>query len=283
MSKTPLCRICSSQSQERFKAKILSKYDISYYFCENCGFLQTETPFWLEESYNESINLSDTGFLLRSLALAEIASVVIYFLFDKSARHLDFAGGHGLFTRRMRDIGFDFFWSDKFTANLLARGFEYRPEEGGIELITAFETFEHFTDPLAEIETMLAISRNILFTTDLLPSPVPHPTDWYYYGLEHGQHISFFSSKTLKFIAKKYGLYLYSAHSIHLLASKKINPTHLELLLAFRKYGLFLYVKKRLKSKTVGDSITLKKRVADMTVGNATVYMKSFREKKKIT
>jgi hypothetical protein len=263
MSKTPSCRICSSQSQERFKAKILSKHGISYYFCENCGFLQTEAPFWLEEAYDESINLSDTGFLLRSLALAEIVSVVIYFLFDKSGRHLDFAGGHGLFTRRMRDIGFDFFWSDKYTANLLARGFEYRPEEGGIELITAFETFEHFTDPLAEIETMLPISRNILFTTDLLPDPVPDPTDWYYYGLEHGQHISFYSLKTLRFIAKKFDLYLYSVRPIYFLTSRRINPAYLKLLLACRKFGLFLYVKKRLKSRAVDDSVLLRNKTGN--------------------
>jgi hypothetical protein len=244
--------------------------------------LQTEAPFWIEEAYDESINLSDTGVLLRSLALAEIVSVVIYFFFDKNARHLDFAGGHGIFTRRMRDIGFDFFWSDKYTENIFARGFEYQQGENGIELITAFEAFEHFTDPLAEIETMLAMSRNILFTTDLLSNPVPHPTGWYYYGLEHGQHISFYSLETLQFIARKYGLHLYSARPMHILTPRKINQAYLKLLIAYRKFGLFLYVKKRLISRTVGDSIVLSQRAADMVKHLKPEYTERLLKKKKI-
>lgn len=47
------CKICGSETSQKFKAKILVKYDINYYHCENCGFLQTEEPFWLEEAYKE--------------------------------------------------------------------------------------------------------------------------------------------------------------------------------------------------------------------------------------
>jgi len=251
------CRICSFPVQELFRAKILSKYYISYYACDNCGYLQTETPFWITESYAESINMSDTGSLLRSLNLAEIASVIIYFFFDKDARYLDFAGGYGLFVRRMRDIGFDFFWTDKYTTNLIARGFEYQKTDD-IALITSFESFEHFADPLCEIETMLSISRSILFTTELLPNPVPLPSDWHYYGLEHGQHISFYSEKTLEFIARRYSLHLYSIGPVHLLTSRSMPASYLRLLLRCRKFGLFLYIKQRMKSRTVHDSIFLK-------------------------
>jgi len=120
----------------------------------------------------------------------------------------------------MRDIGFDFYWNDKYTQNIFARGFE-----GGLldnyEAITTFESFEHFVEPIKEIENMLLISKNIIFTTELLPSPVvPYPDKWWYYGLEHGQHISFYSEKTLNYIAKKYNLFLYKVGSIHLLHKK---------------------------------------------------------------
>ncbi len=37
---------------------------------------------------------------------------------------LDYAGGYGVFTRLMRDIGFDFYWHDPYTQNLFANGFE---------------------------------------------------------------------------------------------------------------------------------------------------------------
>jgi hypothetical protein len=253
------CRICSALSKEVFKAKILGKYNVAYYFCNKCEFLQTERPYWLEEAYQISINASDTGSLLRSLVHAELVSVIIYFLFDKQSKCLDFAGGYGVFTRRMRDIGFDFYWQDRYTQNLFARGFEYTDNIGDIEVLTSFESFEHFENPIREVETMLSFSKSIIFTTELLPYPVPQPDEWHYYGLNHGQHISFYSLKTLQFIADKYGLNLYAAHPMYILTSKNINSIQLKLLLKLRRFGLFIYVKKKMKSRTVSDSIELTK------------------------
>jgi hypothetical protein len=238
-------------------AKILSKYDVVYYQCGTCGFLQTEEPFWLTEAYHESMTLSDTGGLLRSLSLAETISVIIYFLFDRNARYLDFAGGYGLFTRRMRDIGFNFCWQDRYSPNLFARGFEYSEDAGDIELVTSFESFEHFSEPMREIETILELSKNIVFTTELLPSPVPGPKEWYYYGLRHGQHISFYTLRTLQYIADRYGLKLYSEYPIHILTPKTISPAVLRLLLRLRRFGLFLYVKKNMRSRTAEDSVAI--------------------------
>jgi Methyltransferase domain len=254
------CRICASATHEIFKARILSKYNVAYYHCATCGFLQTEEPYWLDEAYHTSITTSDTGGLLRNLALAETCSVLIYFLFDKYARYLDFAGGYGIFTRRMRDIGFDFYWDDRYSTNLLARGFEYTEELGKVEAVTTFESFEHFSNPLKEIETMFLFSKNIIFTTDLLPSPVPKPEEWYYYGLHHGQHISFYSNRTLEFIASKYNLNYYSIGSLHFFTEKKIEPALIKLFLKLKKIGLFLFVKKNMISRTTGDSIELTRR-----------------------
>jgi len=255
----PSCRICASSTRECFTAKILKKYDVVYYICDNCGFLQTEEPYWLEESYHAAITVSDTGGLLRSLSLTEITSILIYFLFDKNARYLDFAGGYGLLTRRMRDIGFNFYWQDRYSPNLLARGFEYNNDLGTVEVVTSFESFEHFENPLEEIETMLSVSKTIIFTTDLLPNPIPKPDDWYYYGLHHGQHISFYSSQTLQFIANRYHLNLYSIDSLHILTERYFHPLQLKLLLKLRRFGLFYYVKRNVKSKTVADSIEMAK------------------------
>jgi len=257
MDKISCCRICASSSREIFRTKVLRKYDIAYYYCDTCGFLQTQEPFWLQEAYEESITLPDTGGLLRSLSLAEIVSVLICFNFDRNARYLDFAGGYGVFARRMRDIGFDFYWQDRYSPNLFARGFEYTPDAGKIELITSFESFEHFSEPLKEIESMLALSKNIVFTTDLLPAPIPGPEEWYYYGLQHGQHVSFYSMKTLRYIADRYGLKLYSVHPVHILTPKAISSFALKLLLRLRRFGLFLYIKRIMKSRTVPDSISL--------------------------
>lgn len=249
------CKICASESKSIFNAKILNKYDINYYHCSNCGFLQTEDPYWLNEAYEESINLSDTGIMKRNLHLSKIASIVIFFFFKHNEKFVDFAGGYGIFTRLMRDIGFDFYWHDLYTTNLLARGFEYKSfENEKIELITSFESFEHFVDPIEEIENMLAISKSILFSTQILPVQTPSPHDWWYYGLEHGQHISFYEIRTLKYIADKYKLnFLTNGRNIHLLTDKDINPFLFKALLESYRVRMENIIPLMLKSRTVDD------------------------------
>ena len=125
-------------------------------------------------------------------------------------------GGYGLLTRLMRDMGFDFYWLDPFAENFLARGFEYGDSQRKPNVVTAFEVFEHLFDPLQEIEKIVKLSPNILFSTELLPIPTPKPLQWWYYGLEHGQHVSFYRKETLTRIAAKFGLRFYSSGFINL-------------------------------------------------------------------
>lgn len=249
-----ICKICNFETQHIFDAKILNKNNIKYYHCHKCGFLQTEEPYWLDEVYQESINIQDSGLISRNLYLSKQTAIILFFLFNKQARYLDFAGGYGILTRLMRDIGFDFYWNDKYSKNLFVRGFAYNENIKNIELITSFESFEHFVNPIEEIKKMLKISKSILVSTMLLPDPIPKPNEWWYYGLEHGQHISFYSIKTLDFIAQKYELYLYSnGINLHLLTTKKFNKAYFRFLLRLSRFGLYLLCKKSMKSKTFDD------------------------------
>lgn len=250
------CKICLQPTNQIFTSKILNKYDIKYYHCEHCGFLLTEEPYWLEEAYGESINVSDTGYMQRNLNLSAKLTVLLSLYFDENATYLDYAGGYGVFVRLMRDIGFDFRWADKYTSNLFAREFEYHGET--IEAITTFESFEHFVNPLDEIEKMLSISKTITFSTELLPTPIPKPNEWWYYGLDHGQHISFYSEKTLRFIADKYSLHYFNLGAVHVLTDKKL-PKYTKFLLKFTKFGLHKLCAKLLKSKTWDDYIKMSK------------------------
>jgi len=253
------CKICGKEIEEKFQGTILKKYKISYYHCNNCYFLQTEEPYWCDEAYKSPINITDTGILSRNLYLGKMTSILIYFLFDKNAKFLDYAGGYGIFTRLMRDIGFDFSWHDPYTKNIFAKGFTYQ-EANKIELLTTFESFEHFQNPLKEIEKMLAISENIFFSTDVLSDNIPKPEDWWYYGLNHGQHIGFYSIKTLEFIAKKYGLNLYSnGKNLHLFTKKKINPKKFWFLIKIAPRLKFDWlIKRQIVSKTFSDMEMLK-------------------------
>jgi len=248
------CKICNQKAKQIFTAQILNKYDIKYFHCKNCGFLQTEEPYWLHDAYAESINISDTGYMQRNLILSQQSTILLALFFDKNKVFLDYAGGYGVFVRLMRDVGFDFYWDDKYTTNLFARGFEYNKQP--IEAITTFESFEHFVNPLEEIEKMLMFSKNIIFSTELLPQPIPNPEAWWYYGLEHGQHISFYSIKTFQFIAKKYNLNYSKLGGLHLLTEQKVSNLKLKIL-KFSKFGLHKLLQKQLRSKTWKDHLKM--------------------------
>ena len=91
-------------------------------------------------------------------------------------------------------------------------------------MLTAFEVFEHLKNPLEEVKQMLFYSDNILFSTFVIPPGYPKPEDWWYYALDHGQHISLYSVKSLGTIAKKFGLNFYSnGKNIHLFSKEKKN------------------------------------------------------------
>ncbi|MCG6913510.1 class I SAM-dependent methyltransferase [bacterium BMS3Abin03] len=247
------CKICSSESKYVFSATVLQKYDVKYFHCPECGFLQTEEPYWLDEAYSSAIRAEDTGLMKRNYLLAERVSVLIKFFFNKNNKFLDYAGGYGIFVRLMRDIGYNFYWNDPFAKNLLARGFEYNTKDD-IELVTAFECFEHFVNPLEELDKIYKISDSILFSTRIFYGKPPKPDEWWYYSLNAGQHISLYSRQTLNYLADRFNLYLNTDNkSFHLFSKKKINNTYFNMLLKLSVMGLSKLTSLNVKSKTDSD------------------------------
>ena len=246
------CRVCAGPSAPAFEAEVLGRHRVRYFQCPACGFLETEEPGWLAEAYADAITLQDTGLVDRNLRNAEDAALLLYFFFDCAGKFVDYAGGTGLFTRLMRDVGFDFRTLDPHATNVHARGFEARPDERGFELVTSFESFEHFVRPQEELERMLAMSRNVLFSTELLPSPRPAPEAWWYYSLTGGQHIAFYERRTLEHLAAKNGLRLYTYGPLHLFTEKELAPWRLSLVRRLRRRLLRL-VRRRMRSRTQGD------------------------------
>jgi len=218
-----ICKICTSDAEAFSKAEILNKYSIQYFKCPECGFIQTEEPYWLEEAYSEVINRSDIGLLARNLDLSKSTRSILKFIFNSNGKYIDYGAGYGVFVRLMRDYGFDFYWTDKFSDNLFAKDFEADLTKK-YDVLTAFEVFEHLVNPCEEMETMLKYSDNILFSTFLVPSNNPKPGEWWYYATDHGQHVALYSKKSLEFLARKFNLNFYTnGKNIHLFSRKAKN------------------------------------------------------------
>lgn len=162
--------------------------------------------------------------MVRNLSIARLLGGILYGLFDRQGRYLDTAGGTGLLTRLLRDMGFDAWWEDPYCKNVIAAGFEAKPDERDFEAVTAFEALEHMVDPMAFIAAALERSktRTLIFTTELFAGSPP-PLNWWYYAFPAGQHISFFTRRTLEEIAQRLQLNLVSAGGMQMLTQKLIS------------------------------------------------------------
>jgi len=224
------CNICKCTTVPINRAQILGKYSIQYYSCENCGFIQTEEPYWLNEAYASVIAQSDIGLVGRNIKLSNFCSAFIPLFYNSNGQFLDYGGGNGMFVRLMRDKGYNFYWQDKFSQNQFAKGFEVIDEEE-FSILTAFEVFEHLSQPVSEIERMFSYSDTIIFTTRLLPRWNIAPNEWWYFTLDTGQHVSLYSKESLEFIANKFNVKLSTnGVSIHVLSPKKIPDVLLKAL-----------------------------------------------------
>jgi hypothetical protein len=222
------CKICEQECNYIFEKNVLLKYSVKYHQCSNCGFIQTDKVFWLKEAYENAITSLDIGILERNKFLLEKITQIIDTLFPKSQIYLDFAGGYGLFVRSMRDRGYNFFRQDYFCENIFAKHFDLEDiSERTYDVVTAFEVFEHLDHPLKEILKIAKYSENIIFSTDIVPSNVKEIENWVYIAHETGQHIAFYTQKSLEIIAEKLGKKYYRNGNVHLFtneifATKKI-------------------------------------------------------------
>jgi hypothetical protein len=210
-----LCKICGKPTEFVEEAEVLKQHAVKYFRCVDCGFVQTELPFWLAEAYSSAIGRQDTGILSRNLLNRTITTAVLALLGLEVHKSLDFGAGHGIFVRLMRDSGFEFSWYDAYATNDYAGGFDHLIGET-YDFITAFEVLEHLIDPVADLSMMMSLSPNIFVSTTFLPQPMPKIADWWYYAPAGGQHVSFYTPEALRIIARRFGRYLLSNGSYHL-------------------------------------------------------------------
>ena len=249
------CPLCNSERKQVFNAVLLKKHTVDYYYCNSCGLLQTEEPYWLEEAYTEAIADADTGLVARNQGIARKLSALLYCCLDRHGHYIDTAGGYGMLTRLMRDVGFDFYWHDEFCKNLFARGFETDKLSGPVSAVTAFEVLEHVQDPLDFFRRCLHnnATSTIIFSTELFQGDPPAPSDWWYYAPDTGQHISFYQQRTLELLASKLSLRMYSHRNMHILTDRRINTRLFRLMTGRFSWVIYAWACVRMASRTFPD------------------------------
>ena len=198
------CRLCGGQTTRLWSLEVLRAHEVSYFECADCGSLQTETPYWLDNAYSSPGIGVDTGSAQRSIDLALRMSAFLDMLgVDRAAQCLDFGAGSGLYGRMMRDRGWDYYAHDRYSTPFYMDAFSARPAEKAWTVISAFEVLEHLTQPAEDLESLLGGGAGLfIFTTELWRGQGP---DWPYLAPLHGQHVFFYSPKAIEGLAARVG------------------------------------------------------------------------------
>ena len=200
---TKECSLCRAPAPFLFSQKVLYRYDVSYFRCPQCDLIQTEFPYWFEDAPWFQIAPLDTGSVARNLLYARLTLALNYILgVPSGAQCLDYGGGSGLFVRMLRDAGFNFRWHDRFANNIFARGFEGDMDRR-YDLVTCFEVLEHLPDAREQLDRLFLHRHNLVFVSTELHEG--HQDGWWYYVPDTGGHVSFYSRKTMNWIADTYG------------------------------------------------------------------------------
>jgi hypothetical protein len=193
------CRLCDGNLSYRFNQRVLRKYDVKYFECEQCRSMQTERPYWLDEAYRNHLSSLDTGAAQRNLQNLAACYVVCTLFQIRNA--IDIGGGDGLLCRLLRDHAINCFVTDKFANPTYAQGFT-DPDFKTPDLVFAFEVLEHFAYPKLDVEQLFHYGSRLIFVSTELYTA--QNRDWWYFAPEGGQHVFFYSKYALDHIAAKY-------------------------------------------------------------------------------
>lgn len=252
------CPISDKLMEAAFSETVLSKYKVTYYYCEDCGLLKTENPYWLDESYENAIADTDTGLVSRNISNRLFLVPILQYLFKSKGKFLDVAGGYGLLTRLLRDVGIDCYSTDKYCQNLFAKAFQ--PLDGfKADALFAFEVLEHVTDPYQFVKDIFDKydCKTLIFTTTTFKHDIP-PKDWWYYSFETGQHVTFYQPRTLGRLAERLDCKYYMFNQdLHIITNREFSKFDSFLILNkyFRRiYSCYVFWKQKKKSMTWADS-----------------------------
>ncbi len=221
------CRLCEQPSSFQFSKKILGKYDISYYECMHCQSLQTEEPFWLDEAYGEGAEKYDTGKASRTLEnFFNLPSLFNLLGVDAATPSVDWGGGGGLLTRLLRDVGYNFFCYDLHLNSEFAQGFQWKKQTAKVQVVTAFEVVEHFSDPSIEWKKLFELNPDfVICSTEIYRK---QREDWFYLSPLNGQHIFFYSEIALAIVAESFAYTVYNVGCYLLFCKKPLLSPQLE-------------------------------------------------------
>ncbi|MGO9438391.1 MAG: class I SAM-dependent methyltransferase [Terracidiphilus sp.] len=215
------CKVCGSPSplygvvdfhksciEAQGRRLALSGCPVYYARCQRCAFIFTTTfdswdlAAFRERIYNDEYVVVDPDFVeLRPSGNAKLVAASFPGA-QNSISILDYGGGEGVFSARLRDQGFSAATYDPFSS------FNQLPAEK-FDLITSFEVMEHVPSPKETVASMVSLLKQpgaILFSTLVQPAEFESiGLNWWYASPRNG-HISLYSTTSLALLFQPHGM-----------------------------------------------------------------------------
>jgi hypothetical protein len=221
------CIVCNHDQVTIFDhGLVLGEFSAVLASCDSCGQEWFDAPeAWLAEAYASPIANTDTGIVSRSLRIHRAISSFLS-ISNIPGKVLDWGSGSGLLTRLLRDDGHECYGFEPYTSPVLAGGFTWKKEQdayshGPYRAIIAIEVVEHLANPQKFFATALSATDTLIFSTELVDK-ARNGRDWWYYSRETGQHIAFYTQKSLAHLASLNSCKYASSRnkSLHIITNK---------------------------------------------------------------
>src|ERR1700722_7540165 len=203
----------------------LAGIPVYYYRCYTCGLVYSKFfDKWSSEDFRrfvynaEYIKVDGAYVDQRPTQMAD--KLAPYFLERKGVSILDYGGGNGRLTERLREHGICNVESyDPFSNPI-------KPNQK-FDIITCFEVIEHSpfpVDTMIEMKSYLHDTGIILLGTGLQPEDIVHRrASWWYIAPRNG-HITIFDETSLARLASTCGLIFYPGSEVHCFSFVDVNP-----------------------------------------------------------
>jgi FkbM family methyltransferase len=184
-------------------------WSVDYFRCRFCGFLFSDfLDGWTSERqkreiYNDEYLRFDPEFAGERPERTAALLAQLFGAHSATIRILDYGGGEGGLSRRLRDHGFaDVSSFDPFHGS-------HSPVSGRFDVMVCVEVFEHLVEPdavLAATRDLLEDPGVLIFSTQLQPYDIEQcGTGWWYLAPRNG-HVSLHSRRSLEILARRHDL-----------------------------------------------------------------------------
>ena len=209
------CRLCGGETEPAFTGRVLDKFVVGYHRCRYCEGLQTERPHWLDEAYAATCAPRDTGVVRRSVDNCTLVYRFLTLFGRTDMAVLDYGGGLGILCRLLRDWRVECVFLDRYSGSGFADPYRVDAvEKDAYGLITAFEVMEHFANPAEDLPGLFDAGADLVLASTEL-ADVGTGADWPYLDGAAGQHVFFYTKRTMAEIASRFGYVYRNFGNVH--------------------------------------------------------------------